>query len=169
MICLVLRVCKVVLQYMSWIDRTCLSHQTVILLRGKSISRGGMRVIHIVSKYLKSPQYSLIRLQYFHQHTAAILHATLHYIRTTLSSHQSTCQLEPVHFESGKRERHHFQTHYDWTAVPLGTFQNQQSLAWHPLTATAGSWDSVTDTPHYQHISIWHVAGVSAISGHTSW
>lgn len=39
-----------------------------------------------------------------------------------------------------------FQTHYDWTAVPLGNFQIQQSLPGQPLTATAGSCDGIGDT-----------------------
>lgn len=54
-------------------------------------------------------------------------------------------QLDHVHFESGKRKRHLFQTHYDWTAVPLGTFQKQQSHPGQPLTATAGSRNSIED------------------------
>lgn len=47
-------------------------------------------------------------------------------------------QLAYVHLQLDKQERYHFQSHYDWTAVLVRTFQNQQSLPRQLLTATAG-------------------------------
>lgn len=97
----------------------------------------------LLPRYLKRSFLTILwsGCNLFTNNTAAILDATLHYISATLSFHGSVRQLDHVHFESGKRERHLFQTHYDWTAVPLGTFQNQQSLPGQPLTAAAGSRD----------------------------
>lgn len=56
---------------------------------------------------------------------------------------------------SYKQERRHFQTHYDWTAVLVGTFQYQQSLPGQPVTVTA--WcqtHSGAALPHFEHVSI---------------
>ncbi len=97
--------------------------------------------------------------------TPVKLDATPLHISTTLSFQGSVRQLDGIHFESGKWERHFIQTHYDWTDVSLGTFQNQQSLPGQPLTVTAVSRESAEDTgaatSHTQHVSISHAAVVS--------
>lgn len=54
-------------------------------------------------------------------------------------------------FSQANEKDTNFQTHYDWTAVPLGTFQNQQSQSGRTLTATAGSCNGVKDTLPLPH------------------
>lgn len=93
---------------------------------------------------------------------AAVLDRTTHYFKITLSFCGSIRQLDDVHFQSGKWGRHLFQTHYDQTAVPLGTFQNQQSLC---LTSTdsrdrmLGRFRTLPIIHASQFVRMWDMTG----------
>lgn len=110
----------------AWQWCTSCSHRNQRSLSVKNVT---LIKIHDFFSTTSSDQVAVFSLFFFF-YPAAILDAIFHYINTTLSSHRGIRQLDHVHFQSGKRERRHFQTHYDWTAVLVGGFPKSTITSW---------------------------------------